>query len=49
MSKANDLGAWGQRVRFTALLSDEGKLERLEVLSARWREIFGDAKFVVED
>ncbi len=49
MTKANDLGAWGQRVRFTALLSREGKLERLEILGARWRELFGDASFVVDE
>lgn len=49
MTTAGDLSACGQRVRFTALLSREGKVERLEVLSTRWRELFGDAKFVVEE
>jgi hypothetical protein len=49
MTRAGDLSAWGQRVRFTSLLSRDGKLERLAVLSSRWRALFDDAKFVVED
>lgn len=36
------------RIRATPFLSDEGRKERLEILRARWKELYGDALFVVD-
>ncbi|MDO8531205.1 MAG: hypothetical protein Q7T26_03410 [Dehalococcoidia bacterium] len=36
------------RIRATAFLSDEGRKERLGILRARWKELYGDAMFVVD-
>ena len=49
IARAEELNRAFRAVVLTAVLSDEGREMRLNALRARWRELFGDANFVVED
>jgi len=48
MTRANEIATWWFRVKADPYLSDQGKQERGAILRARWRELFGDAVFVVD-
>lgn len=49
MVRAEEVNRWFRIVALTASLTHKGREMRLTALRARWRELFGDAKFVVED
>lgn len=49
MARAEELNRWFRIVALTGALTDVGRQMRLNALRARWRELFGDANFVVED
>ena len=49
MVRAEEINRWFRVVALTASLADEGREVRLNALRSRWRELFGDANFVVED
>ena len=47
--RAEELNRAFRAVALTSVLTEEGREMRLNALRARWRALFGDAKFVVED
>lgn len=49
MLRAEEINRAFRAVALTGSLTDEGRAVRLNALRARWRELFGDANFVVED
>ena len=49
MLRAEEINRVVRMVALTGSLTDEGREMRLNALRARWRELFGDANFVVED
>lgn len=49
MVRAEEINRWFRIVALTSVLTEEGREMRLNALRARWRDLFGDAKFVVED
>ena len=49
MARAEEINRAFRAVALTSVLTEEGREMRLNALRDRWRELFGDAKFVVED
>ena len=49
MVRAEEINRWFRIVALTGGLTEEGREMRLKALRARWRDLFGDANFVVED
>lgn len=49
MARAEEVNRAFRAVALTSVLTDQGREARLRVLRIRWRELFGDANFVVED
>ncbi len=49
MTRAEEINHAFRAVALTQALTDEGREMRLKALRGRWRDLFGDAKFVVED
>jgi hypothetical protein len=49
MLRAEEINRVVRMVALTGALTDEGREMRLNALRARWRELFCDAMFVVDD
>ena len=50
LTSAEEINKWFLFVaKDTIKLTEKGRAVRLNALRARWRELFGDANFVVDD